>query len=349
MDAPRAAGAGAGDGAASSLPTCDRYGWGLLPHGKGLTPCTSQLLLAAVPCLYVLLAGGLRWVWARRDYHVVFPPIDWRLRAKLLLSVSTLALEIAILVGMFAWPSIHRQMASIVAVASSSVRVVAWGFQICLQYTLHWRALPSSELSRFWLLWFVFVATACISESIVESDGLTPSAYRFFIIVVATRFAASAGLAISVLCPNNMAGIKPAFKSQSLYFPFGATGPSIHTSSSSFNQPFLSSFDRRGGRDAGINSATGAYRYSVVRSGSPPNIFAGGATSSSQVINIHAGNKTRNNIRAANIWKGWRTWMRRFSTAPTEANRGSPCSIHRLRCPSLSRTWRPVALLAIIG
>jgi hypothetical protein len=281
---------------ASALATCDAHGWGLLPQGKGLTPCTSQLLLAAGPCLFVLLAGGLSFHRARRDFDFVFPPIGWRLRAKIVLSAATFALEVVLLAGMFAWPSLRAHEASRVAAASSAVRILAWGFQTCLLYALHWRALRQSfaDLRTFWSLWFVFVAAAFVSESTIKSDGLTPAAYHFAMAVAAARLAASAGLAIAVLCPNDVSSMEPVRKSLSSY-PFGGGGSAIYSSSSSFNQPFLGGSGSGGvgggvgggtgggggggRRRSGLNGPGGGGQYSVVSSVSSPQIFAGGTTS----------------------------------------------------------------------
>ena len=241
---------------------CQADGIGTLPARIGLTPCTCNVIDLVLPTGFFLVFGCLSFYKAKKYYDFVFPAFNCLFRTKLVLSFTTIVMEIVLLCFVSINSSLRQEFMSIVSLATSSLNIVAWFVQTCLMYALHWRALKASwwDLRTFWFVWFLSQCTSMISfANILLSDTTNQTEHKYrmtYFIFMAIQFVCAAGLAILVFLPDDVGDYLPVEKyipSASQQFSTNGTGRGDHygiLEHNSLNAPFL----QRGGNHVVVHS-----------------------------------------------------------------------------------------------
>merc|ERR1712166_755876 len=141
--------------------------------------------------------------------------------------------------------SLRSEFLSVLAITSSTVRLLTWITQTCLMYILHWRAIQSSwlNLRSFWAVWFL---TSCITTisflNILLSDVTAKPdvIYRqIYFSIIAVQGLASSGLAICIFLPNDIGDYSSILKYISSNQYDAIESGSSNNITGSLNAPFL--------------------------------------------------------------------------------------------------------------
>ena len=227
-----------------NIPTCNHLELGLLPHQIGLTPCTCNIIDISI-CTIALLFLLTSIYQTRQKYDFVFPNFNPLFRTKLVLSFLTILTEITLLLFLLTNTSLRSEFLSVLAITSSTIRLLTWITQTCLMYILHWRAIQSSwlNLRSFWAVWFL---TSCITTisflNILLSDVTAKPdvMYRqIYFSIIAVQGLASSGLAICIFLPNDIGDYSSILKYISSNQYDAIESGSSNSITGSLNAPFL--------------------------------------------------------------------------------------------------------------